>query len=300
MFGWCISHADGSFSFTDLTATGSANNGTFTPDATFPNLLTLTASSNSGSAVEMPGTQLLVNPGSLLTNATGSTDPVAPVFQQSGFCPSSGNNYRFVTTPKHDWVATQRAYGTVNLSSSSLTISSFDLNGKAMSSEVDSYTCDSTNSLLTVTTTKGNIFVAVSLQGLFQAAAGNGAAGILQALSNVGGTIAAGTFLGVVYQPNTANAPKTVGFGPGSCGASLCGFDPLTAGQPSNGITLALGAESSFGLFTSGTFVDTNTDSPFVMVAGTVVVNGTNKIVLYGVGFDNVANTPVAVLLLEQ
>jgi len=34
-------------------------------------------------------------------------------------------------------------------------------------------------------------------------------------------------------------------------------------------------------------------------VAGTVV-NGTNKVVLYGVGFDTTANTPVALLLPEQ
>jgi len=155
---------------------GGSNNGTFTVDATFNNLLTLRSFGNVGTAVEMPGTQLLVNPGALLTGATGSANPVAPVFQQSGFSPSSGTNYRFVTTPKADWATTQRAYGTVSLTASTVTINSFDLTGKALMPEVDSYTCDSTNSVLTVTTAKGSVFVATSLQGLFQAAAGNGAA----------------------------------------------------------------------------------------------------------------------------
>jgi hypothetical protein len=82
--------------------------------------------------------------------------------------------------------------------------------------------------------------------------------------------------------------------------APLCGFDPLTAGQPSNGMTLSPGAESQLGLFTNGTLVDTNTISPFVMVASTVIVNGTNKVVLYGVGFNTTASTPVAIMLLEQ
>jgi len=110
----------------------------------------------------------------------------------------------------------------------------------------------------------------------------------------------AGTFLGVIYQPNTLNQPHTVGFVPGGCAAALCGFDPLSAGQPSNGMTLSPGAESQSGLFTNGTLVDTNTISPFVMVASIVVINGANKVVLYGISFDATANTPVAPLLLEE
>ena len=65
-------------------------------------------------------------------------------------------------------------------------------------------------------------------------------------------------------------------------------------------MTLSLGAESQSGLFTNGTLVDTNTINPFVMVAGIVAVNGANKVILYGIGFDTTANTPVALLLLEQ
>jgi len=188
----------------------------------------------------------------------------------------------------------------VTLAASTLTINSSDLSGKPLAQEVDSYTCDSSKSLLTVTASNGSIFVAVSPQGLFQAAAGNGAAGVLQATSSVSSAVAAGTLLGVIYQPNTVNQPQTVGFAPGSCVAPLCGFDPLTAGQPSNGMTLSSGAESQLGLFTNGTLVDTHSISPFVMVANTVIVSGANKVVLYGVGFDTTANTPVAIMLLER
>ena len=91
-----------------------------------------------------------------------------------------------------------------------------------------------------------------------------------------------------------------MGFKPGGCAAALCGFDPLTAGEPSNGMTLNPGAESSFGLFTNGTLVDTNTDTPLVIVANTVIVNGANKVIFYGVTFDTTANTPVAMLFFEQ
>jgi len=303
MFGWCVSDASNTFSFTDLTMSGAPVNGSVTANSTFSNLLNLSAAGNNGTAIEMPGTALLVNPGSLLTSETGSANPVATIFQQLGFCPSSGNNYQFVILPKPSWIATKPAYGTVDLSSSSsLTLNSFDLAGKAKDVNVPfTYTCDSTKALLKVTDSSNNsVWVATSPQGLLQVAAGNGEAGLLRALSSTSSAIAAGTFLGVIYQPNTANPPQTVGFKPGGCAAALCGFDPLTAGQPSNGMTLDPGAESSFGLFTNGTLVDTNTDTPLVIVANPVLVNGVNKLIFYGVTFDTTANTPVAMLFFEQ
>jgi hypothetical protein len=53
-------------------------------------------------------------------------------------------------------------------------------------------------------------------------------------------------------------------------------------------------------LFTAGTLVDTNTDTPFVVIANPVLVNGASKVILYGITFDATANTAVSVLLLEQ
>jgi hypothetical protein len=301
-FGWCVAHNNNSFSFTDLTLNGSPTNGGFAADATFVNLLGLTVSASAGTALEMPNTQLLVSPGNLITGVNANNNAVVLISKQAGFCPPAGSNYNFVTLPKSGWFTTNPAYGTVSLASGSLGLTVKDINGNSMGNENDSYTCDSSTSFLTFTqSSNGKVrTVATSPQGLFVDTAGSGGAGLLQATSNVGSTVAAGTFLGLIYQPDGTNKVQVVGFRPGGCAAPLCGFDPSTAGQPSNGMTLIPGAESTPGLFTGGTFVDTNTDSPFVVVANTVMVNGTNKVVLYGITFDSTANTAVSVLLLEQ
>jgi hypothetical protein len=302
LFGWCVSHSGNAFSFTDLSLSSGATNGTFTFNPTFNNLLTFNASANSGTSVEMPNTQLLVNPGNLLNSASMSANPVVLVFQQSGFCPALGTNYNFATLPKSSWTTSNPAYGTVSLAASNLTIAVSDINGNSLGSETDPYTCDPSTSLLTFTQQSDGKTrtVATSPQGLFVDKAGNGGAGLLQATSAVGGAVTTGTLLGLIYQPNSANPTRTVGFRPGGCAAALCGFDPLTSGQPSNGMTLDPGTESSAGLFTRATLVDANTDSPLVAVANTVSVNGVNKVVLYGITFNPTANTPVSVLLLEQ
>ena len=210
-----------------------------------------------------------------------------------------GANYRFATLPKSNWTTSNPAYGTVSLAASNLTFTASELSGNLLGSETDPYTCDPSTSLLTLTQQSNGKTrtVATSPQGLFVDKAGNGGAGLPQATANVGGTVAAGIFLGVIYKANSANPTQTVGFRPGGCAAALCGFDPLTAGQPSNGMTLDPGTESSPGLFT---LVDANTDSPLVSVANTVNVGGVNKVIVYGITFDATANTPVSVLLLEQ
>ena len=301
-FGWCVSHSNNSFSYTDLSLNSSPTNGTFNFSAALNNLLSLSASGGAGTAVEMPGVQLLVNPGNLLPNASAGSNPVVLVSIQSGFCPAAGTNLRFSSLPKNGWTSSNPAYGTIALSASSLTLTAWDLNGNNQGSETDPYTCDPSTSVITFTQQSNGKTrnVATSPQGLFVDKSGNGAAGLLQATSSVGSAIGAGTFLGVIYQPSTANPPQTVGFKPGSCGATLCGFDPLTGGAPANGMTLTLGSETSFGLFTGGSLVDKNTDAPFVVIANTVTVNGVAKVVLYGITFDTTANTPVAVLLLKQ
>jgi len=249
----------------------------------------------------MPGTQLLVNPGTLLTGVSPSQNPVVSIFQQSGFCPSSGTSYRFSALPKGTWTGSNPAYGTVSLTSSNATITAFELNGNLQDSETDPYTCDPSTSLLTFTQSNGKVRnVTTSPQGLFVERAGDGVGGIPEATVSLESTVAGGTFLGIIYKANAASPTQTVGFRPGGCLATLCGFDPSTSGQPNNGMTLDLGTESSFGLFTSGSLVDTNTESPFVAIANTLSTSGGSKVILYGITFDATANTPVTVLLLEQ
>lgn len=300
IFGWCVDHANSSFSFTDISLSGSPTNGGFTPDATFADLLNLTAGASAGTAVEMPNTQVLVNPGNLITGPNATAGPVVLVSNQQGFCPAAGTNYNFATVPKSGWATGSPAYGTVSLAGANLSLTVKDLNGNAIGSENDTYSCDPTTSFLTFTQQSNGKMrtVVTSPKGLFIDTAGSGAAGLLQATSNVGNTIAVGTFLGVIYQPDGNNKVQTVGFKPGGCAAALCGFDPPT--NSLNGMTLTPGNETSPGLFTNGTLVDANTDSPLVVVANTITVDGANKVVLYGIAFDSTANTAVSVLLLEQ
>ena len=154
---------------------------------------------------------------------------------------------------------------------------------------------------MSVTQSNGKVRnVTTSPQGLFVERAGDGIGGIPEATVSLESTVAGGTFLGIIYKANAASPTQTVGFRPGGCAATLCGFDPSTSGQPSNGMTLDLGIESSFGLFTNGSLLDTNTDGPFVAVANIVSTGAGSKVILYGITFDATANTPVTVVLLEQ
>jgi hypothetical protein len=300
-FGWCIDHSSNAFSFADLTTSSATTSGGLTLNVSFNNFLNLTASADSGDAVEMPGTQLLVNPGTLLPGIGPSQNPVVSIVQQSGFCPSSGTSYRFSALPKSTWTGSKPAYGTVSLAASNATLTAFDLNGNPQGSETDPYTCDPSTSILTVTQSNGRVRnVTTSSQGLFVERAGDGVGGLPEATVSLQSTAAGGTFLGIIYKANAASPTQTVGFRPGGCAATLCGFDPTTSGQPSNGMTLNLGTESSFGLFTNGSLVDTNTDSPYVAIANLITTSAGSKLILYGITFDATANTPVAVLLHEQ
>ena len=300
-FGWCVDHSSNAFSFADLTTTSATTSGGLTFNVSFNNYLNFTASADSGSAVEMPGVQLLVNPGTLFSGVSSSQNPVVSIFQQSGFCPSSGTSYRFSALPKSTWTGSHPAYGTVSLTGSNATLTAFDLNGNLQGSETDPYTCDPSTSILTFTQSNGKVRnVTTSPQGLFVERAGDGIGGIPEATVSLESTVAGGTFLGIIYKANAASPTQTVGFKPGGCAATLCGFDPSTSGQPSNGMTLDLGTESALGLFTNATLVDTNSDSPFVAIANIVSTNAGSKVILYGITFDATANTPVTVLLLEQ
>jgi len=300
-FLWCISGSNNTFAINDVSTNASATTGNFTTNANLPNLLTLTSttpSAGTGDAVEQPNAMLLVNLGTLPTGSLFPTqDVVALVFEQSGFCPSSGSNYQAVGLPKSDWTPDQTAYTTVSLAASNVTLTSFALNGTSTGSESDSYTCDPTTSLITFTDSKGKQhYVATSPTGLFIDEAGSGAAGLLQATANV--TLTPGdTYLGMLYEPNTTPVTTTVGFTVAPSGSSLTGFAPSSSGFPANGININLGSQTSAGLFTGGSLVQgTDNDTEFTAIANTV--NG--KIVLFGITFDTTTNTPVTVLLSQQ
>jgi hypothetical protein len=300
-FVWCISGSSNTFAINDVSTIAIPTTGTFTTDATLPNLLTLTSSVPSvgtGTAVEQPSAMLLVNLGSLPTGSIFPTqDVVALVFEQVGFCPPSGTNYQAVVLPKSDWTSDQTAYGTVGLAGSNVTLTTFALNGTSTGSESDAYTCDSTTSLITFTDSKGKKrYVATSPTGLFIDEAGTGAAGLLQATNNIALT-PGDTYLGMLYEPNTTPTTTTVGFTVAANGSSLTGFAPSTSGFPANGININLGLQTGVGLFTSGSLVQgTDNDLNFTAVANTV--NG--KIVIFGITFDTTTNTPVTVLLSQQ
>jgi hypothetical protein len=272
------------------------------PSAAFANLLNLTSSANAGIAVEMPDTQLLVSPVHLSTASTVPNNPMVLVVKQLGACPGEGSNYRFIALPKSGWSSSDPAYGSVSFAGGRVSVIERDLNGTSLGSESDPYTCDSSTSFLTFTQASNGKTrtVAVSPRGLFVDTAGNGSAGIGEATQNMAAILASGSFLGITFQPDGANSTQIVGFKPVGCPAPLCGFDPSSSSQPSNGMRLDPGVESSPGLFTSGTLVDGHIDTPFVSVANTVTVGGIDKAVFYGITFDSVANTAVAVLLLEQ
>lgn len=299
-FDACIDHRNTSFSFLDRSARAISVTGAFAPNATYSSLLNLnstTPTTATGTAVEMPSTALLINPGGLKTRTNNALlEPIALVFrQQTGVCPSAGATFWFVTLPQANWTTSNLAYGTIVLGSSSLTISGLSLTG-ASAGATDNYSCDASTSLLTFTDASlGTRHLAVSPSGLFVGDGANGFAGLPQPAANL--TIASGeVFLGVIYEPGpNPGTVTTVGFTATS--AALDGFDPLTTGNPSNGITITLGSQSSPGLFTGGTLVEgTTTDADFAVIANTFG----GKKVLYGVTFNTVRNTPVGVLLLQQ
>jgi hypothetical protein len=138
--------------------------------------------------------------------------------------------------------------------------------------------------------------LAFSPSGLFVGDGLNGMAGFREATASAG--IATGDiFLGVISEPGPSpGTTRIVGFNATSS-TLLSGFDPLTSNNPSNGIVINLGAQSSPGLFTGGSLTEgADTDPNFEAIA---IIVGAKK-VLYGISFDATKNTPVSVLLQEQ
>jgi Big-like domain-containing protein len=303
-FQACFDRTLNTFSFVDLSSKAVQDAGTLISNATYPNLFDLKIiTPTDGTAVEMPSTALLINPGTIQTRTFNPPhEPLAFVFRQSPFaCPAPGTKFLFVTLPDSPWTTANLAYGNLVLSSNTLTINGSLLNGTLSTPETDNYGCDIVDSLLRYTDVSGvNRYLAVSATGLFVGSSSDNIAGLPAPTSLV--SIATGdTFLGLIYEPAlNPGTVTTVGFNATST-TTLTGFDPLTAGSPANGLVITLGTQSSPGLFaggTGGTLQEgTTTDVNFAAIANSAA---TGKLVLYGITFNTVKNTPVSVLLLQQ
>ena len=303
-FQACFDRTRNTFSFVNLSSKAVTISGILTSNASYPNLFNLQiVTPTDGTAVEMPNTALLINPGTIQTRRFNPPhEPIAFVFWQSPFvCPAAGTEFQFVTLPDSPWTTANVAYGTLVLSSTTaLTINGSFLDGTPSTPETDGYGCDLIGSLLRYTDASGfNRYLAVSPGRLSVGSSSDNIAGLPVPTSSV--SIATGdTFLGVIYEPAlNPGTVTTVGFNATSP-TTLTGFDPLTAGSPPNGLVMTLGAQSSPGLFAGGTLQEgTTTDAHFAAIANTF---GTapGKLVLYGITFNTVKNTPVSVLLLQQ
>ena len=304
-FQACFDRTRDTFSFVDQSSKAVTISGTLTtPNGSYPNLFNLQISTPAGStAVEMPSTALLINPGTIQTRTFNAPhEPIAFVLHQSPFaCPAAGTEFLFVTLPDSPWTTADVAYGTLLLSSTvTLTINGSFLNGTSSTPETDSYGCDLIDSLLRYTDVNNfTRYLAVSATGFFVGSSSDNIAGLPAPTSPV--SIATGdTFLGVIYEPAlNPSTVTTVGFNATSS-TILTGFDPLTAGGPLNGLVITLGAQSSPGLLTGGALQEgTTTDANFAAIANTMGA-APGKIVLYGITFNTVKNTPVSVLLFQQ
>lgn len=303
-FRACFDRTRNTFSFVDLNSKAATVAGTLTTSASYLNLFNLNiVTPSDGTAVEMPSTALLINPGTIQTRTFNPLkEPLAFVFRQSPFvCPAAGSQFLFITLPDSAWTTSNVAYGTLALTSSTtLTINGAFLNGALSTPETDNYGCDIFNSLLRYTEASGfNRYLALSSAGLFVGSGEDNIAGLPQPAFPV--SLAPGdTFLGVIYEPDPSpGTVTTVGFNATS-NTTLTGFDPLTTGSPANGLVINLGPQSSPGLFAGGTVQEgTTTDANFAAIANSF---GTapGKLVLYGITFNTVKNTPVSVLLLQQ
>lgn len=303
-FQSCIDRTRNTFSFVDQSSKAVQIAGTLTSNASYPNLFNLNVVTPAkGTAVEMPNTALLINPGTIQTRTFNPPhEPIAFVLRQSPFaCPAAGTEFLFVTLPDSPWTTSNVAYGTLALTNTvTLTINGTFLNGISSPPETDNYGCDLIDSLLRYTDASGfTRYLAVSPAGLFVGSSSDNIAGFPLPASPV--NISPGdTFLGVIYEPATnPGTVTTVGFNATST-TTLTGFDPLTAGSPPNSLVITLGAQSTPGLFAGGTLQEgTTTDANFVAIANTFGA-APGKMVLYGITFNIVKNTPVSVLLFQQ
>ena len=302
-FQACFDRTRNTFSFDDQSSKAVTISGTLTPNASYPNLFDLQViTPTDGTAVEMPNTALLINPTKIQTRTYSAPhEPIAFVLRQSPFaCPAPGTEFLFVTLPGVPWTTANVAYGTMTLTNTTLNINGALLNGTSSTPETDGYGCDLIGSLLRYTDASGfNRYLAVSAAGLFVGSSSDNIAGLPAPTSPV--SIATGdTFLGMIYEPALNPATiTTVGF-TATSSTTLTGFDPLTAGGPSNGLVITLGAQSSPGLFAGGTLQEgMTTDANFAAIANTLGA-APGKMVLYGITFNIVKNTPVSVLLFQQ
>lgn len=303
-FSACLDRTNNTFAFVDQSSKAVTISGTLTSSATYPNLFNLTTRTlQHGTAVEMPSTALLINPGTIATRIYNPPqEPIAFALRQSPFvCPAVGTEFRFVTLPGPPWTTSDLAYGTLTLTSTfGLTINGTLLNGTPSAPTIDNYGCDMVDSLLRYTDAGGfTRYLALSPAGLFVGSGADNIAGVPLPASPV--SIASGdTFLGVIYERDPSpGTVTTVGFNATST-TTLTGFDPLTTGSPPNGLVITLGAQSSPGLFAGGTLQEgTTTDANFAAIANTFGATP-GKMVLYGITFNTVKNTPVSVLLLQQ
>jgi Bacterial Ig-like domain (group 2) len=303
-FKACFDRTSNTFSFVDQSSNAVQIAGTLTPNATYPNLFNLQViTPTDGTAVEMPGTALLINPGTIKTRRYNPPqEPLAFDAQPSRIvCPAVGTEFLFVTLPDSPWTTSNVAYGTLIFTGTgTLNINGTFLNGMPSPPETDSYGCDLVDSLLRYTNASGlTRYLAVSPAGLFVGSRSDNIAGLPLPASPVS-ILPGDTFLGVIYEPAlNPGTVTTVGFNATST-TTLTGFDPLTAGGPPNSFVITLGSQSSAGLFAGGTLQEgTTTDANFVAIANTFGA-APGKIVLYGITFNIVKNTPVSVLLFQQ
>lgn len=169
-FQACIDRTRNTFSFVDQSSKAVQIAGTLTSNASYPNLFNLNVVTPAeGTAIEMPNTALLINPGTIQTRTFNPPhEPIAFVLRQSPFaCPAAGTEFLFVTLPDSPWTTSNVAYGTLALTNTvTLTINGTFLNGISSPPETDNYGCDLIDSLLRYTDASGfTRYLAVSPAG---------------------------------------------------------------------------------------------------------------------------------------
>jgi hypothetical protein len=244
----------------------------------------------------MQSAALLVNPGTLPLGAS-SFNPLVLVSWETGFCPPSGSNYRYVTTPNDAWTPALTAYGTISLLGATATVTGVALDGTPTGSQTVPISCDLSTSEWNFMNLNGDSHKGVvSPSGLFvDKGGGGGSIGVPKATTSLS-IVNGQTYLGLVVEANASVGTRTVGFR-SSGTASLTGFDPTISGAPPNGINLVLGQQLEAGLFTGGSFSENGIAIPGFAAVG---ANVAGRFVLYGIAFGADKNTPVTVLLLQQ
>ena len=272
-----------------------------------------------GYAVEVQDEIELLQPddtSALLTPVSGRVVAVVAntCLQLPSPFPATGT-YQFVSLPPSTFSTTDTAYGNVTVTQTAansydLTLTTFPLNGPSNGAiTFPNVSCDATLQTITVPG-PSSVTAAFSTHGALVMDNGTGipVIGVQQPSGMLlTGTILAGQYLGVLYQPNQVSSIITqmVGFGGPNPGTTLTGgpynnidSDPFSA--HATNLVITLGTQTSPGLFPGGTLmIGITRITNFDVVAGQV--NG--KLVLYGVGLDSSNSSspqPTAVLLIQQ